>query len=219
MIGRINILLALLLVVVFVLTAVIQVDPSQPNYEFWPDMKYTPAWTAYEKNPNFADGRTLRTPVAGTIARGELPHEELGNPYEISEVDDATLTGDEREQRAEAQKRLSESIQRGGETYRIFCICCHGPSGAGDGPVSRRGLASPSLLSDKSRQLKDLQLFEIVTKGYDTETWPNSMPPFAAQLTRERRWDVVNYVKELWTKSALTRSTELDSKSADKPNK
>ncbi len=202
MMGRVNIFLSLLLVAVVVLTTVVRVDHSQPNYEFWPDMKYTPAWTAYEANPKLADGRTLQPPVENTIARGELPQKELDNPYDMSAPADPPPTDEERKQQAAAQKRLSDSVQRGGETYRVFCISCHGPSGAGDGPVSRRGLASPSLLTDKSQKLDDLKLFEIVTKGYDTQTWPKSMPPFAAQLSRDRRWDVVNYVNDLQKKAA-----------------
>ena len=50
-----------------------RVDYSRPNIEVLPDMKYTPAWTAYEINPHFGNGPTLQTAVAGTIARGQLP--------------------------------------------------------------------------------------------------------------------------------------------------
>jgi len=214
MIGRINIVLALLLVAVVVLSAVVRVDHSQPNYEIWPDMKYTPAWTTYEANPNFADGRTLQPPVENTIARGELHRKELGNPYDMDNDANPPTTDEEKEKLDEAQQRLSDSVQRGGETYRVFCISCHGPSGAGDGPISRRGLASPSLLTDKAQKLEDLKLFDIVTRGYDTETWLNSMPPFAAQISPERRWDVINYVNDLQKKAA---TTEAPGKQAAEP--
>ena len=70
MLNRTNIVLACCLVIAVVVTARTRVDYTRPNVEILPDMKYTPAWMAYRESPVFADGRTLQTPVAGTIARG-----------------------------------------------------------------------------------------------------------------------------------------------------
>ncbi len=87
---------------------------------------------------------------------------------------------------------LVASRVRGGETYRVFCISCHGSSGAGDGPVAQRGFPPPpSLLTGNSLKMKDGQLFHIVTYGQ------GSMPGFAPQLTPAERWDAVNYIRSL----------------------
>ena len=43
------------------------------NFEFFPDMVRTPRYNAFEANPNFDDGSTLRMPVPGTIPRGLPP--------------------------------------------------------------------------------------------------------------------------------------------------
>lgn len=97
-----------------------------------------------------------------------------------------------------AEQRLRQSTLRGGEVYNVFCVSCHGAAGAGDGPVAKRGFPPPaSMLSGKSLQMKDGQLFHVLTYGQ------NSMPSFAAQLSRERRWDVINYVRDM-QKSAPT---------------
>ena len=189
--SRTNIALAGLLVMVAILTAATRVDYSQPNIEILPDMKYTPAWTAYASNPVFENGRTLQAPVQGTIARGQMPlhfeptkedairaGNELVNPYKQDESLEAA--------------KIQASIQRGGDTYRVFCICCHGATGAGDGPVTKRGFPPPpSLLTGKSVQMKDGQLFHVLTYGQ------NTMPDFAAQLSSARRWDVINYIRSL----------------------
>ena len=155
-------------------------------------MKYTPAWTAYASNPVFANGRTLQAPVTGTIARGQMPlhfeatkedairaGEEIQNPYLADSAD-------------ETAAKLRESIVRGTETYRVFCTCCHGPTGAGDGPVTKRGFPPPpSLLTGKSKEMKDGQLFHVLTYGQA------SMPDFRGQLSPDRRWDLVNYIRSL----------------------
>ena len=205
MISRTNLVLALLLAAVVVSTAIVRVDHSQPNLEFLPDMKYTPAWTAYAQNPNFPNGRSLQAPVPGTIARCEMPlhyaatkedavraGEELLNPYEVTVTGEAVSVEAEKTQQAETRQRRNQSVQRGGEIYRVFCISCHGPTGAGDGPVVKHGFPPPpSMLTGKSLQMKDGQLFHILTYGQ------SSMPSFAAQLSGGRRWDVINVIRDM----------------------
>ena len=46
---------------------------SMPPIEYFPDMARTARYNAFEANPNFADGMTLRVPPNGTIPRGMLP--------------------------------------------------------------------------------------------------------------------------------------------------
>jgi mono/diheme cytochrome c family protein len=201
--NRTNTVLAVLLVAVVVMTAVVGTDYSRPNLEILPDMKYTPAWEAFAANPNFANGQTMQQPVHGTIARGQMPlyyaatkedavraGEELLNPYSLTGIDET------------ARARFSASVERGGEVYRTLCVSCHGPNGAGDGLVTQRGFPPPpSMLTGKSLQMKDGQLFHILTYGQ------GSMAPLAAQLSRERRWDVINYVRDLQSKMPTPSDT------------
>ena len=44
-----------------------------PPLEYFPDMARTVRYNAFEANPNFPDGMTLRVPPNGTIPRGMLP--------------------------------------------------------------------------------------------------------------------------------------------------
>lgn len=87
---------------------------------------------------------------------------------------------------------LERSIERGAERFRIYCVACHGPKGMGDGLVAQRGFPPPpSLLTGKSVQMKDGQLFHILTYGQ------GSMAPFAGQIAQERRWDLINFIRDL----------------------
>ncbi|MDA7980841.1 MAG: cytochrome c [Pirellulales bacterium] len=242
--NRTNIFLAACLVAVLCATLFERVDYSHRNVEFLPEMKYSPAWSSFEPNPQFANGQTLQLQPEGTLARGQntwhyaatpvdaaRAGEEVINPYQARiEAVQANVTSQQdssqivvasrnrrpnqeqnqteagaisrREQPAndvleidpltQAQNELSDSIVRGGEIYRISCACCHGSSGAGDGPVAQRGFPPPpSLLTGRSRRMKDGQLFHIVTSGQ------GSMASFAPQLTFEQRWDVINFIRDL----------------------
>ena len=43
------------------------------GFEYFPMMARTARYNAFEQNPNFADGLTLRTPAPGSIPRGLPP--------------------------------------------------------------------------------------------------------------------------------------------------
>ncbi|MGD9857929.1 MAG: cytochrome c, partial [Planctomycetaceae bacterium] len=183
------------------LAMTMNVDHTQPNYEFLPEMNRSPASSAYAANAVFANRRTLQPPVPGTIARGELPldytatrddalraGEELQNPFR---GEPTTVAGGDLPAPDPARQR-SASLQRGAEVYQVMCVSCHGPTGLGDGPAAQRGFPPPPpLTTGKSAQMKDGQLFHILTYGQ------GSMAPMAAQLSRERRWDVIHYVRSL----------------------
>lgn len=229
---RINIVLAVLLVLTTLLAVSLKVDYSKPNIEFLPTMVHSPAYHAYAANPNFPNGRTLQAPVPGTIPRGDLPLYytaskedavraglELKNPFALDapiQIEQETtpvpndaaskaaakkvkkLTKEELAEAlklkklAAAQLRLNASIERGTEIFNTFCITCHGPSGLGDGPVTKRGFPPPPPLpTGKSIEMKDGQLFHILTYGQ------GSMAPMISQLSRNHRWDAINYVRTL----------------------
>lgn len=189
MLYRFNILLGLALASVFALLMLLRVDNSRPNYQvnLGDDMTYSPAYSTYEPNPIFKNDRTLQDSVPGTIARGtQLFHfeaapdealragEQLANPIDLGTEEGIAST------------------ERGATAFQTFCIACHGADGTGNGPVAKRGFPPPpSLLTGKSREMKDGQLFHILTYGQ------NSMPQFAAQLPPGRRWDVINHIRTL----------------------
>lgn len=92
---------------------------------------------------------------------------------------------------------MEQSIARGGRLFRIYCVACHGGSGLGDGLVAQRGFPPPpSLMTGKSLQMKDGQVFHILTYGQGV------MAPFAGQISQEQRWDLVSFIRDLQKKNA-----------------
>ncbi len=189
LLNRFNLILAFAFVLVLALLVLARVDHSQPNYQIHlgDDMAYSPAYSSFEANPNFANGRTMQSPVPGTIARNTQSFHFEATPQ------DAMRAG---EQLANPFNLDTEqgiaSAERGQAVFQVFCTACHGADGAGNGPVAKRGFPPPpSLLTGKSRTMKDGQLLHILTLGQ------NSMPKFAAQLPLGHRWDVINYIRQL----------------------
>ena len=189
MLNRLNLFLALAFVLLLVALMFLRVDHSRPNYEvhMGDDMSFSPSYSPYEANDNFPNGRTMQSPVPGTIAQGSMPLHYEATPA------DAIHAGEELvnpfDPTADAGKA---STERGQAIYQSYCVACHGGDGAGNGLVAQRGFPPPpSLLTGKSVAMKDGQLLHILTFGQ------NSMPNFAAQLPPDRRWDVINYIRSL----------------------
>lgn len=165
----------------------LRADPTVPNWEVLPEMVRTARYDAFSPNENFPDGKTLQAPVPGTIAIGHPPLHF-----------DATPAGALRAGEVLRAPRPPDAaaLRRGAAVYANFCQACHGASGRGDGPVALRGFpAPPSLLADQAAKMKEGQMFHILTHGQA------NMPPYAAQLSREDRWNVIAHVRA-WQRQA-----------------
>jgi mono/diheme cytochrome c family protein len=148
--------------------------------EYFPDMARTARYNAFEANPNFPNGMTLRVPPGGTIPRGLLPMRSLpdsapdGTPVNPFSPDDAA------------------AVERGTVVFNTYCVPCHGASGEGDGKVVEHGFPTPpSLLRARTKAMDDAQLFTIITNG------TGSMPYYSAQIAREDRWKAVLHLRKL----------------------
>lgn len=175
------------------------VDPQLRNVEIFREMVDSQAGEAFAQSGVFADGKVLQRPVAGTVPRGVLPlryaatpedaaraGEELANPFapREGEGEDAAAAG------AEAKRVL----ERGRVVYQIYCMPCHGATGAGDGIVTSRGVPPPPpLATDAIRKQKDGQIFHTITFG------KGNMASHASQIDRDDRWKVVRFVRTLTT--------------------
>jgi mono/diheme cytochrome c family protein len=184
----VNILLLLVFFASLGTNLLVPRDPTRPNREFIPEMVRTPRYNAYSPNPNFPDGKTLQPPPPGTIPRGFLPMHYTATPG------DALRAGGELHSPFAAPN--AAATQRGTVVFVNFCQPCHGGAGKGDGPVALRGYPPPpSLLAPHALNLKEGQMFHILTYGQ------NNMPSYASQLSREDRWAVIAYVRSLQAKA------------------
>jgi len=147
------------------------------------DMHVQPRQNPLSRSDFFADQRSARTPVEGTVARGQL-HEDtyfytgkIGNnpgdvmPFPVTE----------------------EVLARGRERFNIFCAPCHSRLGDGNGFVPSRGFARkpPSYHIARLQKAPLGYFFDVITNGFGI------MPDYASQIPPQDRWDIVAYVRAL----------------------
>ncbi len=127
----------------------------------------------------FADGKGMRTPVPGTVARGFLPYAYAGKPDEagkflVNPLPPSALV-----------------LERGRTGFLTFCSPCHGNFGRGDSRLRGQFPNPPTLLSDKVRNWPDGSIYHVITEGQ------NIMPSYAGQVRKDDRWAIVHYIRAL----------------------
>jgi mono/diheme cytochrome c family protein len=177
-------------------------DASKRNLVFAPNMYENPGYESQDPNPNFADGKTLQRPVAGTIARGSLPLHQGELTLDITTVLWREMSPEQQEAWDAYgppwdEGRLDDATKaaydaRGRFVYETFCLVCHGAGGKGDGTVTQRGVPPPKSFQDPDIvKLTDGRMFRSVTLG------KANMPAYASQVEREDRWKAIRYIRSL----------------------
>lgn len=130
----------------------------------------------------FADGRSSRLPVPGTVARGQLRLDEhlfrgvSGGEFAATFPFDVT----------------AKVLERGRERFDIFCAPCHDRAGTGRGMIVERGYrAPPSFHIDRLRRAPPGYLFDVMTRGF------GAMPDYADQVPARDRWAIAAYIRAL----------------------
>src|SRR3989304_6178571 len=96
---------------------------------------------------------------------------------------------------------------RGEVLYVQKCAPCHGLGGLGDGEQSGNlPVAVPAIgTAEWARERTPIEWFKIVSEG----NLDNFMPPFAASLSAQQRWDVLAHVYRLSGEFALDDNGNL----------
>ena len=146
------------------------------------DMHDQPKYIPLRESTFFADDRSARPIVAGTVARGQLH-------------DDAPLySGKTGDKDADVFPFAIDDrrMARGRERFNIYCSPCHGRTGQGDGMVVRRGYRRPPTFhQDRLRDAPVGHFFDVITNGN------GSMASYAARIPVPDRWAIVAYVRAL----------------------
>lgn len=138
----------------------------------------------------FADGRTMRTPVAGSVAREAVIDPVLGqgrladDSGYVLEIPPAAIA---------QYGSMGALLDRGQGRFNIYCRPCHDGTGSGHGRVVEHGLkpVPPSFHDERIRKIPDGQLFATITHGV------RNMPAYGPQIPVVDRWAVVGYVRAL----------------------
>jgi mono/diheme cytochrome c family protein len=149
----------------------------------------------------FADHRTMRPPVEGTVARDRYEDDPEIATGLLPDRSAYVLTIPQTYiQRSGGMEKI---VARGQERFNIYCAPCHGRTGDGKGmvvckrdkasdPCQSRGFAPlPSYEDPRLRQMPDGQLFATISRGVRT------MPAYGAQVPIADRWAIVAYVRAL----------------------
>lgn len=186
-----NALLLFVLIVVAGVSWFMRADAARPNAEFLPDMAHSVRSNSYSANPTFSDGKTLQPPPEGTVARGYMPL------LYAADARDAVRAGNELTNPFSSN---ANTVQRGAFVFANYCAACHGNDGKGMGPVAQRGYPPPpSLMAQRARDMKDGQMFHVLTFGQ------NNMPSYAGQLSRNDRWMAVIYLRSMQQQAPPTQ--------------
>jgi mono/diheme cytochrome c family protein len=146
------------------------------------DMHDQPKYIPMRESTFFADVRSARPLVEGTVARGHLRDDELLYTGKVNGADGEVFPF----------PVDAAVMARGRDRFDIFCAPCHGRTGHGDGMVVLRGYRRPpSLHQDRLRDAPAGHFFDVITNGF------GAMPDYATQVKAEDRWAIVAYVRAL----------------------
>ena len=87
------------------------------------------------------------------------------------------------------------AIVHGAHLYAANCVPCHGAEGHGDGPSAASLPIHPADLTAQHLWAHtDGDLYWYLTHGFDAPGGGLAMPGFAATLSSESRWDLIDYL-------------------------
>jgi mono/diheme cytochrome c family protein len=171
------------------------------------DMQDQPRGKSYGKSDFFANQMDSRPLVENTVPRGYLREDKAlytgkkDNAGTLSSANNvavpASSTGTANATYPDAVTEFplpvtQELLNRGEERYKVFCIVCHGPNGAGDGMIARRGFQGvKSYHTDELRNAPVGHFYDVITNGW------GRMNGYAAQIPVYDRWAIVAYVRAL----------------------
>ncbi len=135
----------------------------------------------------FEDGRGMRLPLEGTVARGFIPYPFIGETTPTEVLSNPYFP-------------TKENLELGKKKYLTYCSPCHGNFGDGDSRLAGQFPNPPTFHSDRGRNFEDGMIYHIITNGQ------NVMPSYASQVTREERWAIVNYIRVLQRANNATES-------------
>ncbi len=165
------------------------VPSTSPRVHPIQDMDNQEKYKAQDPSVLFADDRSSRLDVAGTVARGEL---RADRALEEGKSGAAWVT-------VFPIPVTMELMRRGQDRFGIYCAPCHGYSGYGNGAVAKRAeslqegtwVPPTSYHTDPVRKQPVGQLFGTASHGIRT------MPGYGSQIGVADRWAIIAYVRAL----------------------
>lgn len=158
---------------------------NDKGFEYFPDMAHSKAFKTYTENPAMPNGKTMQTPVEGTIPVDMVPHRY----YEYD-----TLVDRPGRELISPIALNQKTLDEGKYLYDIYCNQCHGELGDGKGrlhtsgkyTVPPRSLTDPTVMEQNSGQI-----YHTISHGFGV------MGQHASLIRPEDRWKIVAYVEKM----------------------
>ena len=146
----------------------------------------------------------VRLPAEGSVPI-EHPLGDVPPPYSSLQLDSVAPTL----RNPYAGTPEPAVLERGRQQYLTHCGVCHGPAGAGDGPVVRpaqgrdgqsytRFPYAPPLVSGGALTRSEGYVYAVIDVGRGL------MPPYGERIPHADRWAIVAYVRELQRQAGAT---------------
>ena len=178
-------LLALALAAVALTGCMRGCSSPRPPIHLNPNMDYQPRVNAQEESDFFYDGRAMREPIAGTIARGELRTEPASY---FSGLDESGAFIP-----ASPLADSDDVLARGLRQYTIYCQPCHEKRGTGKGIMFEYGkVPTTSFYDERLMQMSDGEMFGVITNGTGLMQGYGPYP-----LSTDDRWAVLAHVRQM----------------------
>jgi mono/diheme cytochrome c family protein len=169
------------------------------------DMHNQPKFKPLRESDFYADKRSARPIVEGTVARNQLDTDfyyytgKVGNNYATEFPFPVT----------------EQVLRRGQERFNIYCSPCHSEIGDGNGMIVARGFKKPpSYHTDRLRNAPVGHFFDVITNGF------GAMGDYSEQVSVQDRWAIVAYIRALQlsqdaTKADVAAGTQIASQPPD----
>ena len=173
-------------------------------------MHNQPKFIPLRSSEFFADQRSARYPVPGTVSRTEdgvtpdcpasgaelcsesqlMDREQLDpNSYYLTGKH-GNIYGNDLPQLGNVD--LKAVLERGQQRFNIYCTPCHARLGDGNGMIVQRGYKRPP--SFHVQRLRNAPLgyfYDVISNGF------GAMSDYAAQVPPPDRWAIVAYIRAL----------------------
>ncbi|MFZ0912860.1 MAG: cytochrome c [Candidatus Korobacteraceae bacterium] len=155
------------------------------------DMQNQPYYRPLRENDFYADKRSARPIIQGTVARGHLEADTYFYTGKIGSNDGDYMPF----------PVTAEVMARGQQRFNIYCAPCHSELGDGNGMIVQRGFKHPpSYNTERLRKAPIGYFFDVMTNGF------GAMPDYAEQVPPQDRWAIAAYIRALQLSQHATES-------------
>lgn len=227
--------LALLAVAAMPLSGCRDQRSNKPPRQFFPDMDDQERFKPQHETEFFADGRSQRPTVAGTVAYGRAPidHQaalEAGWGVALKAQRDRLIKDDQSvyfgttsapaDQAAHYVRDIPvevtmDLIRLGQEKFDIYCAVCHGYEGDGYGTVGNRYTVRPANFHDPKYANRDDILgrdgyvFSVARNGLYDPAGAMRMPAYGHAIDEAETWAIVAYIRTLQASRGVPIDSDL----------